>query len=226
MYPFKRVKVPPGLIKKLAEEQLELQQQVRLTPLKQQPQLIAACDSSLKDEAIFAVFVLFSYPKLEILEVQTSWSKIELPYIPGFLAFREVPNLLKAYGQLTKQPELIFVDGHGIAHPRGLGIASHLGVKLGKPTIGIAKKVLVGQYEMPGAEVGASTDLKYKDQLVGYALRTKPKVKPVFVSPGHLINLEQALMYTKTTIGNYRLPSPTYIADKLTKQLKQTAIIF
>jgi deoxyribonuclease V len=219
MYP-KRIAVPAGLIRQLTEQQRELGAKVRIEHLNLEPRIVAACDSALTENEIFCVFVAFKFPSLEIIEIVQSHSELTLPYIPGYLAFREAPNLLKAYAKLTLEPDLIFVDGHGVAHPRGMGIASHLGVLINKPTIGIAKSILVGKYPEPGLVVGSYAEIDYKGRMLGYALRSRSNVKPVFVSPGHLVDFEQALEFTLQTLGKYRLPEPTRIADLYSKKLK------
>ncbi len=210
-----------NLVKSLTEQQIKLREQVKIQSLNKEISLIAGCDSSIiNGEEIFSIFAVFTYPDLREVEVQFEKSKIELPYIPGFLAFREAPNLIKAYAKLQSKPDLIMVDGHGIAHPRGLGIASHLGVLLNTPTIGVAKKVLVGSFEMPERIKGSFSDLLWKEKKIGYALRTKDKVKPVFISPGNLISFDESLEITINTLRNHKLPEPTRLADLYSKKLK------
>lgn len=221
MYFRKRIKVDPILMKDLVVQQNELAKQIVLKPLNFIPKIIAGVDSSLiGEDQIFSVFVVMKYPELDIIEVATHYSEIPLPYIPGFLAFREVPNLLKAYEKLKTKPEVLFVDGNGIIHRRKTGIASHLGVLLNIPTLGIAKNLLVGKFAMPELEMLNHTPVLLKDEQLGYALRSRTAVKPVFVSPGHLMTLEDSLRLTISTIGKYRLPEPTRLADKLSKTLK------
>lgn len=145
--------------------------------------LLAGCDSSFIGENILSVFVVLSYPALEMVESVWHYGSVPLPYIPEFLAFREAPNLVEAYGKLQHEPDLIMVDGHGIAHPRRLGIASQLGVLLNIPTIGVAKKVLTGTYQEPEKTKGSITPLLHKGENLGNVIRTKDNVKPVFVSP-------------------------------------------
>lgn len=215
----------PQLVKRLSEQQLELAKQVRVQKPDFELHLLAGCDSSFLDsERILSVFVLLTYPALE--EVDRVWhvGKVELPYIPGFLAFRESPNLLKAYEKLQLKPDLIMVDGHGIAHPRRLGIASQLGVLLQKPTMGVAKKVLTGKYEEPLPEKGSLAPLLHKQEHIANVLRTKNNVKPVFVSPGHLIDLETATEIALATALKHRLPEPTRLADHYAAVLKKEVV--
>jgi len=176
----------------------------------------------------YAAVVVFSYPELEVVEVASSKREITFPYIPGLLSFRETPIIAEALEKLKTEPDVIFLDGQGIAHPRRFGIASHIGVLLDKPTIGVAKTRLVGEYEEPPSEKGAWSPLKDKGEVIGAVLRTKNRVKPVFVSTGHRISLEEAVKLTLSVARGYRIPEPTRIAhitvnrirrDEGTKQL-------
>ncbi len=136
-----------------------------------------------------------------------------LPYIPGYLAFREVPMLLAAWERLDPKPDLVLVDGHGVAHPRGLGIASHFGVTLDVPTIGVAKSILVGAPAGPlGAEAGARTPLVWHGRVLGMVLRTRARANPLYISPGHRVSLETAVDWVLRAGRGYRLPEPTRLA--------------
>ena len=137
------------------------------------------------------------------------------PYIPGFLSFREIPALLKALEQLKITPDLIFCDGQGIAHPRRLGIACHLGVLIDVPAIGVAKSLLVGKYGEVPQEKGSCTPLQDQGETIGVVLRSRVNVKPIYISIGHRISLPTAVKYVRDCLGKYRLPEPTRIADKL-----------
>ncbi|MBK0401674.1 endonuclease V [Adhaeribacter sp. BT258] len=210
----------PGLVKTLTAQQNDMRQKVIIQKPDFELKTIAGCDSSFIGENILSVFVLLSWPSLEILEKVYHYDVVELPYIPGFLAFRESPNLLKAYEKLQTKPDLIMVDGHGIAHPRRLGIASQLGVLLNKPTMGVAKKILAGKYEEPGPEKGAITPIIHQHEHIGNVLRTKEKVKPVFVSVGHLMDLENATEIALKTALKHKLPEPTRLADHYAEVFK------
>ena len=212
--------VDPGLLRELTKRQNELSQQVIIQKPDFTIQTIAGCDSSFIGENILSVFILFSWPSLEILEKVYHYGEVELPYIPGFLAFRESPNLVKAYQKLQTKPDLIMVDGHGIAHPRRLGIASQLGVLLNKPTLGVAKKILAGKHNEPGPGKGDIAPIIHKNELIGNVLRTKEKVKPVFVSPGHLTDLEFATDIAIKTTLKHKLPEPTRLADHYAEVFK------
>jgi deoxyribonuclease V len=209
-------------VEQLKETQDKLRHQIQLTPLPSNITTIAGCDSAFVGDQILSVFVVFSFPELKELEVQYHVSPTSLPYIPGFLAFREIPNLLLAFKKLSHQPEVIMVDGHGISHPRRMGIATHLGILTQIPTIGIAKKKLVGKYLVPDEKKGSYTPLHHQDDHIGFALRSRAGVKPIFVSPGHLCDHDSALELTLNTLDKYKLPKPTMIADKYSKQLKLT----
>lgn len=204
----------PAILRQLTEQQQEMQKRIVLQSPKFNLKLIAGCDSSfIGEDAILSVFVLLTYPELEIVEKVWHYGKVDLPYIPGFLAFREAPNLLEAYKKLEQKPDLIMVDGHGVSHPRRLGIATHLGLHLEKPTMGVAKKVLVGKYTEPALEKGSLSPLVYKDEIIANVMRTKDKVKPVFVSPGHLMDLGSATEIAKACTLKHKLPEPTRLAD-------------
>ncbi|MDX5437745.1 MAG: deoxyribonuclease V [Pontibacter sp.] len=214
---YRRHDIPPpdpNLLQELTALQNKMQQRIIIQKPDFDLKLIAGCDSSfVGEDAILSVFVLMTYPELEVLEKVWHYGPVELPYIPGFLSFREAPNLLEAYKKLDQKPDLIMVDGHGISHPRRLGIATHLGLHLDKPTMGVAKKVLVGKYKEPAAIKGSISPLEYKGQVIANVLRTKDNVKPVFVSPGHLMDLESATEIALKCATKYKLPEPTRLAD-------------
>jgi len=197
----------------LAQRQNELRKKVILKPIDFEIRYIGGCDSAFRGDLINSVFVILDFKSLKLVEIKNLTSIVEFPYIPGFLAFREVPNLIKVYESLKIKPDLIMVDGHGISHPRGLGIASHLGVMLNKPTIGVAKSLLVGKYKKPCFKKGCKEPVYYNNQVVAYALRSKDNISEIFISPGHLVDLESSLNIVMKTLKGYRLPEPTRIAD-------------
>ena len=204
----------PAIIRQLTALQNEMQQQVILQKPDFELNYIAGCDSSfIGEDSILSVFVLLKYPELELVEKVWHHGVVELPYVPGFLSFREAPNLLEAYKKLKQKPDLIMVDGHGISHPRRLGIATHVGLNLNKPTIGVAKKVLVGKYTEPALTKNSVSPLLHKEEHIGNVLRTKDNVKPVFVSPGHLMDLETATSIAMACTLKHKLPEPTRLAD-------------
>ena len=197
--------------------QKELREQVRLEPLAVTPRYVGGCDVSMNRFAKegFAGFVTLSYPELELVDHSVVKDLIPMPYIPGLLSFREIPMLLKAWERLEQKPDVLVADGIGIAHPRRLGIASHLGVLLDLPTIGCAKSVLTGVYEEPPNVPGEFSylyDAKNHTEILGAALRTKVNVKPVFISAGHRITLEDSLALITASVRKYRLPEETRLA--------------
>jgi len=170
---------------------------------------VAGIDMSIRNEIGHAAVVVFHYPGLEVVEHATATRRLALPYIPGLLSFREGPVVLAALEKLTHPPDLLMFDGQGIAHPRRLGLASHIGVLVDLPAIGCAKSRLCGTYEEPGPERGDYTFLEDQGETVGAVVRTRTKVKPVFVSIGHRVDLSTSINYILTTGGGYRLPEPT-----------------
>jgi deoxyribonuclease V len=147
--------------------------------------------------------------KLELIEAVNASLKLDFPYIPGLLSFREAPVLIKAFQKLKNTPDVTLFDGQGIAHPRGIGLASHMGLILGYPTIGCAKKHLAGSYgPIPDAK-GDYSPLKSDGRIIGAVLRTRERVKPIFVSPGHAITVKESIQVVLDTCRGYRLPEPT-----------------
>jgi deoxyribonuclease V len=182
---------------------------------------IAGVDMAINEEngMARAAVVLLTYPALEVVEQHVYEEPVRMPYIPGLLSFRETPSILGAFALLKQQPELVMVDGQGIAHPRRLGIASHLGLWLELPTIGCAKSILRGEFDRAalGEEVGSWVPLIDKNEVIGAALRTRARTNPMFISLGHRISLETSLRYVLACSRGYRLPEPTRLADKLSK---------
>ena len=164
-----------------------------------------------------AAVVLLSYPALEVEERHVYEEPVRMPYVPGLLSFRELPCILGAFEQLKQQPQLVMVDGQGIAHPRRLGIASHLGLWLDLPSIGCAKSILTGHHKPLNEEAGSWVPLEADGEVIGAVLRTRSHVKPMIISLGHRISLETSLRYVLDCRRGYRLPEPTRLADKLSK---------
>ena len=187
---------------------------------------IAACDISfnIRGDSVYAVVVVMDRESGEIIERQGVAMPPAFPYIPGLLSFREIPPVLAAYAKLKVKPDVIIADGHGIAHPRRIGIAAHLGVCLGKPTIGCGKSVLCGSYEEPGLQRGSKKPLIHKGELIGYALRTRKGVKPVYISPGNLCTFEDAVALVLETATKYRLPDPIRAAHNFANELRIQAL--
>jgi deoxyribonuclease V len=211
------------------ELQAELSGIVQFTPLKKKPKLIAGLDCAFSKggERIFAVVIVLRLPKFEIAEMADASQKVTFPYIPGLLSFREAPVCLAAVEKLQKQPDLFIIDGQGIAHPRRLGLAAHLGLFLDQPTIGCAKSRLTGTCEEPGLDKSAYSLLKdekrkqkTQTEIIGAVVRTRTNVKPVFVSVGHKCLLEDAVRVVLDCAVKYRLPEPTRLAHQTVSRLK------
>ena len=179
------------------------------------PRLIGGADVGFEQEGEVtrAAIVLLAYPSLELVEYQVARVATTMPYIPGFLSFRETPALLAAWQQLAQKPDLLFVDGHGISHPRRLGVASHFGLLVDVPTIGVAKKRLCGQFMLPGDEPGALAPLMDKNEQLAWVWRSKARCNPLFVATGHRVSTDSALAWVQRCMKGYRLPEPTRWAD-------------
>jgi deoxyribonuclease V len=205
------------------ELQKSLRERVRVEPLKKRIETIAGADISFNkfETTIYAGIVVLRLPSLEVVEEVGVVSQTRFPYVPGLLSFRESPAVLEAWDELQTEPDAVMFDGQGLAHPRRVGIACHAGLLMERPTLGCAKSVLVGKYEEPAEERGAWTPLVDKGEVVGAALRTKTRVQPIFVSPGHLIDLESAIRLTLECDGGYRQPEPTRRAHHLVNQLRR-----
>jgi len=216
-------------LERLADLQRELAAKVVECPLTRPPGFVAGADVHLRDDIAIAVAVLqeiLDQPMddqdvrpLPLREVErvTVRTQIAFPYIPGFLSFREAPAILVAIRGLSRLPDLLVLDGQGRAHPRGCGLASHVGVLLDLPTIGAAKSRLYGRYQEPPNERGAWSPLIADGTVIGAALRTRPNTKPLIVSVGHRITLAEAILWT-LRLSRYRLPEPTRWAHRYAKE--------
>ena len=182
---------------------------------------VAGVDMAINEEngMARAAVVLLTYPALEVVEKHVYEEPIRMPYVPGLLSFREAPSVLGAFSKLRLRPDLVLVDGQGIAHPRRIGIASHLGLWLQLPTIGCGKSILTGHYNQDELkeDVGSWVPLVDKQETIGAVVRTRTRVRPMIISPGHLISLETSIRYVLACGKGYRLPEPTRQADKLSK---------
>lgn len=170
--------------------------------------LVAGVDVSVKNNVSQAAVVVLSFPDLQVVESITNVLPTPFPYIPGLLSFREGPVLEDAFSRLQHEPDVLIFDGMGRAHPRRLGIASHMGLWLDKPTIGCGKSLLTGRYVEPPQERGAHVALMYRDEQIGAILRTRVNTKPVYISVGHLLDLDSALAIVMACTPKYRLPEP------------------
>nr|WP_233356517.1 deoxyribonuclease V [Brenneria sp. L3-3C-1] len=202
---------------RLREEQLARASEIiRYDDLPfEQPDFIAGADVGFEQEGTItrAAIAVMRYPSLELVEYKIARVDTTMPYIPGFLSFRECPGLTAAWQMLEHKPDLLFVDGHGISHPRRLGVASHFGLLVNVPTIGVAKSRLCGRFEHLSAEVGSQQPLLDKGEQIGWVWRSKARCNPLFVATGHRIGMDSALLWVKRCMRGYRLPEPTRWAD-------------
>ena len=175
---------------------------------------VAGVDVSVKGGVTCACIAVVDFPGLTPVETVCARQPTRYPYVPGLLAFREGPTVLEAAEKLTGTPDVFLFDGMGQLHPRRMGIAAHLGLWLGLPTLGCGKSHYIGDYDMPAAEKGSVNPVLHRGERVGVVLRTRHRVKPVYVSAGHLIDLESAVALTLACTPKYRLPEPIRLAHK------------
>lgn len=217
---------PPSDWPKTYQEAVALQESLRhrvaLVHLPRPPRLVAGVDTICDrgDRRIFGAAALYTYPELDLIEEAGAAGECPFPYRTGLLSFREVPILAAALAQLHERPDVVLVDGQGIAHPRGLGLAAHLGLVAEVPTIGVAKSRLVGEDVEPDLAAGSFKALIWKGKQVGWILRTREGIKPLYVSPGHCITLPECLEITLKCVTHYRLPLPVRQADLLSRRLR------
>lgn len=203
--------------------QKRLREKISLQPLKEPPQLVAGADisfdrgSDLMHAAIVVVDLRDMQPKvLSLVSESTSF-----PYIPGLLAFRELPVLWKAWHQLDAKPEVLILDGHGLAHPRRMGIATHFGIEIDHPTMGTAKNILIGSHSALAPEKGALSDLMDEGEKIGIALRSRTNVNPIYVSPGYKLSFGDAYSLAMRTLTKYKLPRTTRLAHQWANKLRR-----
>jgi deoxyribonuclease V len=195
---------------------------VRIEPLEREPLFVAGVDAAFSGDRVFGAACVYRYPDLTLVEEAGVVAPARFPYVPGFLLFREGPALIAAFRKLKTRPDLLLVDGQGIAHPLGIGSASHLGVLFGIPAIGCAKTRLVGEYQEPGLQRRSWSDLNYEGRTVGAVVRTRTGVRPLFVSPGHRVDLEGAIRIVLQCSGKYRIPEPLRCADRVSREMKKS----
>ncbi len=203
--------------------QRQLREKIRLKPFEGGIRHIGGADLSYNkgSDEFYAGIVVLDYGTMKPAAYSTVIRRSPFPYIPGLLSFREIPSLMEAWERLPFQPDIVAFDGHGIAHPRRMGIATHFGLLTDRPTIGCAKKRLTGQYEEPPLIRGAYTPILDGEETIGFALCTKDRIKPVFVSPGHLISLEQSREIMLHCARGYKIPEPTRQAHLLANRLRR-----
>ena len=206
-----------------------IQEQLRLKVIASdclpEVKYVAGVDIGFEDNYAIskAAVAVLTYPALELVETAIARIPTAFPYVPGYLSFREIPAILAALPQLKLAPNLILCDGQGLAHPRRLGLACHLGVLLDIPTIGVAKSLLIGKHEAVSLEKGSQQPLMDGSETIGVVLRSRTKVKPIYVSVGHKISLPTAVEYVMGCLTKYRLPETTRWADKLASHKKDVA---
>lgn len=203
--------------------QKELRQKLDVAERSLHIETIAGADISLNlySTTIYAGIIVLSFPRLIPIAYSLVQAETHFPYVPGYLAFREVPALVKAWEQLPAKPDVLVVDGHGIAHPRRMGIAAHFGTLTGQTSMGCAKNILFGKYEEPATEFGASSPIFDKQEQIGFAFRSKGKTAPVYISPGHGMGLNNSLEITRQSAGRYRIPEPTRLAHELVNKFRK-----
>jgi deoxyribonuclease V len=193
------------------EIQKRLRSRIRIEKPPHPIRFVAGADISFErfSDVFHAGFVIIDLETLGVVESVEAVAQAPMPYIPGLLTFREGPALLKAWRKLKVEPDAVMFDGQGIAHPRGLGIASHMGLLIDRPTIGCAKRLLTGRYEHLGPMTGSIAPLMHLGRVVGAAVRTRANVQPVYISSGHKMDLETAISVTLRSVSRYRIPEPT-----------------
>ncbi|MBN2134175.1 MAG: deoxyribonuclease V [Acidobacteria bacterium] len=190
--------------------QKELKEKLKFRPFKSSPRYIAGVDISanLFSHHVYAAAVVWDREENKVIETAFAEGDALMPYIPGLLSFRESPFILQALKQIKTKVDIVLVDGHGYAHPRRLGIASHIGLFVDVPTIGCAKKKLVGEYTELGNEKGSLSNITDKNEIIGAVFRSRTGVKPIFISPGNNIDLTSSIAVIKQTLLKYRIPEP------------------
>lgn len=191
--------------------QKDLKSKINLTPFSKKIKTIAGADISFQrfGKTFYGGIVIFSYPALKPIARSLAVMETHFPYVPGYLSFREIPCLLKAWNMIPEKPDVLIVDGQGIAHPRRTGLAAHFGILIDSCTIGCAKTKLYGTYNEPAPEKGKYSRLKAGDEIIGCVLRTKDKVKPLFVSPGNNVSINQSRSIVLKSVLAHRMPEPT-----------------
>jgi deoxyribonuclease V len=203
--------------------QASLRERLRFCPIKEPVRLVAGTDVaySRPTHRMYAAVVVLALPGFDVVETVRAVRRARFPYIPGLFSFREVPPLLAALRRLRCRPDVFLCDGQGLAHPRRFGLACHLGLLLDRPTVGCAKSLLVGEHSPLALPRGATAPLVDRGETVGASVRTRDGVRPVYVSAGHLSDLDSAVRLVLRTVGRYRLPEPTRLAHQATAALQR-----
>ncbi|AEI14567.1 Endonuclease V [Flexistipes sinusarabici DSM 4947] len=210
----------------LRKLQIKLAEKVKICPLENtKPKLVAGVDVSFERKTgIGFCCIAVLNNDMNLIQKAFHTQKIKLPYIPGLLSFRELPIIYQTMQKLRYEPDIYILDSQGIAHPRFLGLASHFGVVFNKVSVGCAKNRLVGEYQEPGLIKGSFSIMHYKHKEVGAVVRTKNNVKPVFISPGNLIDTQDSINIILKYARGYRIPEPTRIAHILSNRLRKESV--
>lgn len=205
--------------------QKELRDRLIIRGLSGRPRFVAGADVAYSKltARVYAGVVIMDFKSMSVVEDASATAEASFPYIPGLLSFREAPVLLKAFSKIDITPDVVLFDGQGIAHPRGIGLASHMGLIIGRPSIGCAKKLLFGEHKPVKNKVGAFSYILHKRKRIGAALRTREGVKPVFVSPGHDIDIASSIRIVLDCCRRYRLPEPIRRAHNLVTLIRTGA---
>jgi deoxyribonuclease V len=212
------------------QEAIRIQESLRkrliLKSLQKKISIVAGADVSYskKTKKVYAAVLVFAYPELDLLESRSSKGNADYPYVPGLLTFREAPVLMKAFTRIQTVPDVVVFDGQGIAHPRSMGLAAHCGILLDLPSIGSAKSRLIGAYDTVGMKRGSYSLLREGSRVIGAVLRTKDNVNPLFVSPGHRMDLEKSVKVTLSLCRGYRLPEPVRQAHREVNRIRSQEI--
>jgi deoxyribonuclease V len=215
----------PRTVDEAVALQLTLAGQVDVTRPLAGLRLVAGCDIAydISSPALHAAVAVIEVPSGAVIESVVVSGEATFPYVPGLLSFREVPPLLAAFSRLRSEPAVIMLDGQGVAHPRRFGLACHLGLWLGRPTLGCAKSWLVGEYADPGPAAGDTSPLSIDSDVVGAVVRSAAGAKPVYVSPGHRVDVPGAVAVVRATLSGYRHPTPTRAAHLLANDARAKA---
>lgn len=209
-------------VEKSRKRQNKLKGRVSIKPIKKNIKIVAGGDVAYLNNLAIGGIVALKIPRLEVIEKTFAIKKNVFPYVRGLLAFREAPVLIQAIKKLKCRPDVFIFDGHGIAHPERIGIASHIGVLIDKPTIGCAKSVLIGKFSLPGRKKGSYTFIYDKCDIIGAMLRTKTDIKPVVISSGNKINLEDSMRIVLQCCRTFRIPEPIRFAHIFVNEIKNS----
>ncbi len=212
-------------VKEATEIQKSLRENIVLTPLSREVRTIAGADISFNrfSDIFFAGIIVLSYPDLMPIEQSLVKKRVSFPYVPGYLSFREIPAITEAYEKLAAKPDVVMMDGQGIAHPRHLGVAAHFGLLLDRPAFGCAKSRLYGEGIEPDEDPGSTSELRdpKTGETIGAYVRTKARTKPVIISAGHRITLEESVALSLNCVRGYRIPEPTRQAHHLVNAFRR-----